>query len=65
MDRQRRADQDRDDRTVGRNWHHDYGDQERGPYYRDDDRYYESRPRSRVKICTEYENGDEFCRYRD
>jgi hypothetical protein len=26
MDRQRRADQDRDDRTVGRNWHRGYDD---------------------------------------
>ncbi|WP_339029118.1 hypothetical protein WI604_31205 [Bradyrhizobium symbiodeficiens] len=25
----------------------------------------EDRPRRRVKICFEYENGDEFCRYRD
>lgn len=27
--------------------------------YRDEDR-----PRSRVKICIEYENGDEYCRYK-
>ena len=25
----------------------------------------EDRPRRRVKICFEYENGDEYCRYRD
>ena len=25
----------------------------------------EDRPYRRVKICYEYENGDEFCRYRD
>jgi len=24
----------------------------------------EDRPRRRVKICVEYENGDEYCRYR-
>ena len=26
--------------------------------------YDEDRPRRRVKICVEYENGDEYCRYR-
>jgi hypothetical protein len=48
---------DSDHRTVGRNWRmqRDYG---RG-YYDED------RPRTRVKICTEYENGDEVCRYRN
>jgi hypothetical protein len=66
MDRARPMGQDRDDRTtVGRNWHRDYDTMERGPNYRDDDRYYEPRARRRVKICTEYENGDEFCHYRD
>ena len=46
-----------DHRTVGRNWR----------VQRDDARGYydEDRPRARVKICTEYENGDEFCRYRN
>jgi hypothetical protein len=50
-------DDDWDHRTVGRNWRmrRDYG---RG-YYDED------RPRTRVKICTEYENGDEVCRYRN
>jgi len=50
-------DDDSDHRTVGRNWRmqRDYG---RG-YYDED------RPRTRVKICTEYENGDEVCRYRN
>jgi len=47
---------DSDHRTVGRNWQ----------MQRDDGRGYdEDRPRARVKICTEYENGDEFCRYRN
>jgi hypothetical protein len=48
---------DSDHRTVGRNWRmqRDHG---RG-YYDED------RPRTRVKICTEYENGDEVCRYRN
>ena len=33
---------------------------------RRDDRDYddEDRPRRRVKICIEYENGDEYCRYK-
>jgi len=46
-----------DHRTVGRNWRmqRDYGR----------DHYDEDRPRTRVKICTEYENGDEVCRYRN
>jgi len=44
-------------RTVGRNWQ----------MQRDDERgYYDvDRPRTRVKICTVYENGDEICRYRN
>jgi len=48
---------DSDHRTVGPNWRmqRDYG---RG-YYDED------RPRTRVNICTEYENGDEICRYRN
>ena len=57
MGRMNDDDDDLDHRTVGRNWRmqRDYG---RG-YYDDD------RPRTRVKICTEYENGDEVCRYRN
>jgi hypothetical protein len=37
--------------------HADRDDDSRG--YFDDDR-----PRRRVKICVEYENGDEYCRYK-
>ena len=50
-------DDDWDNRTVGRNWRmrRDYGR----------DYYDENRPRTRVKICTEYENGDEVCRYKN
>jgi hypothetical protein len=50
-------DNDSDRRTVGRNWQ----------MQRDDERGYydQERPRPRVKICTVYENGDEFCRYRN
>jgi hypothetical protein len=50
-------DQDRDHRTVGRGWRMGRDNDERG--YRDDDR-----PRRQVKICFEYENGDEYCHYR-
>lgn len=48
---------DSDHRPVGRNWRmqRDYG----RSYYDED------RPRTRIKICTEYENGDEVCRYRN
>jgi hypothetical protein len=64
---------DRDDRTVGRNrrmdresdreWDHRDAYRDRG--YGDQDRNFdEQRGRRRVKICMEYENGDEYCRYR-
>jgi len=57
---------DRDDwdhRTVGRNWQMQRND---GRSYDDGRGYYdEERPRFRVKICREYENGDEVCRYRN
>jgi len=51
---------DMDHRTTGRSQR----------MQRDDDmdrrsRFDEDRPYRRVKICYEYENGDEFCRYRD
>jgi len=64
---------DRDDRTVGRNWRMDRGgdrewdrrDAYRDREYDDQDRGFdEQRGRRRVKICVEYENGDEYCRYR-
>ncbi|MGY3548967.1 MULTISPECIES: hypothetical protein [unclassified Bradyrhizobium] len=64
----RMMDQDEDHRTVGRNWRLDDNDMDRGRGYaeRNEGRYYyEARPRPRVKTCVEYENGDEFCRYRD
>jgi hypothetical protein len=33
---------------------------------RDSSRYYDDdRSRRRVKVCVEYENGDEYCRYRE
>jgi len=43
--------------AVGRKWR----------FQRDEEREYydEDRLRFRVKICREYENGDEVCRYRN
>lgn len=54
--------EDMDHRTTGGNWRMQRGDEDmdRRERYADEDR-----PRRRVKICFEYENGDEFCRYRD
>lgn len=67
MDRMRqqhmgRMMEDTDHRTTGGNWRmqRDDEDMDRRSRYRDEDR-----PRRRLKICFEYENGDEFCRYRD
>lgn len=66
----RMMDQDEDHQTTGRNWRRDDEDMDGGRRYgsvdRGEGRYYrEARPRPRVKTCIEYENGDEFCRYRD
>jgi hypothetical protein len=55
---------DSDHRTVGRNWRMQRGDDVRG-YYDGRGYYDEDRPRTRIKVCTEYENGDEVCRYRN
>ena len=49
---------DSDHRTVGRDWRARPDD----GYGKDS--YDEDRPRRRVKVCFEYENGDEYCRYR-
>ena len=27
--------------------------------------YHDDRPRRRIKVCVEYDNGDEYCRYRN
>jgi len=60
---------DWDHRKAGRDWRmrRDDEDADRDRAGRDDygRRYDEDRPRRRVKICFEYENGDEYCRYRD
>jgi len=68
----RMMDQDEDHRTTGRNWRRDNDDMDRGAEYgrRSEGRYEgsysrEIRPYARIKTCIEYENGDEFCRYRD
>jgi hypothetical protein len=52
---------DQDHRTTGRNWRMNREDDEHyGRGYQD-----EGRPWRRIKTCVEYENGDEYCRYRD
>ncbi|WP_156949101.1 MULTISPECIES: hypothetical protein [unclassified Bradyrhizobium] len=70
----RMMDQDEDHRTIGQNWRREDDDIDRGSGYaspgrgegRYEGRYHgEMRPYPRVKTCIEYENGDEFCRYRD
>jgi hypothetical protein len=58
MDSMRR-DMDSDHRTVGRGWRMRPDDERADRGYPDEDRL-----RRRVKVCFEYENGDEYCRYR-
>ena len=60
----RMMDEDREHRTVGRDWRARPDDRaDRDGYGRGS--YDEDRPRlRRVKVCFEYENGDEYCRYR-
>jgi hypothetical protein len=57
-------DMDGDRRTVGRNWRMRPDDDrtDRDGYGRGS--HDEDRPQRRVKVCFEYENGDEYCRYR-
>ena len=60
MDREREADRYNDRgryHPEGRGW--DRERRESRGYYEED------RSRRRVKICIEYENGDEYCRYRN
>jgi hypothetical protein len=63
-DRGRMMDRDSDHRTIGRGWRARPDDRaDRDGYGRGS--YDEDRPRlRRVKVCFEYENGDEYCRYR-
>jgi hypothetical protein len=60
---------DEDHRMVGRDWRtrRDDQDMERDRFYRRDRDYYDEdrRPWRRMKVCFEYENGDEYCRYRN
>ena len=57
----RESDKDRDRYSDRDN----RGGRDRADRGRDDSDYYdEDRPRRRVKICIEYENGDEYCRYK-
>lgn len=49
-----------DDRAEKDNRGPDRADRGRGY----GDAYDEDKPRGRVKICVEYEDGDEYCRYR-
>ena len=62
MHRDRETGRDRDmDRGRG-NRDDDYADRDRdNRRYSDEDR----RPRHRVKVCVEYQNGDEYCSYKD
>jgi hypothetical protein len=59
---------DREGRTVGRNWRMEHeSDRDHDGYRRDEYRdrdFDEGRGRRRIKICMEYENGDEYCHYR-
>jgi hypothetical protein len=57
---QRDRDWDRGRYGARRDRDEDYADRD------NDNRGYfdEDRPRRRVKICVEYENGDEYCRYK-
>lgn len=58
---------ERDDESMDRSMGHDWDHRKPGRDWRmrgDDDDDYADRPRRRVKICFEYENGDEYCRYR-
>jgi hypothetical protein len=56
---------DRDRDRGDRNWDRGRGDRDQDYADKDDRGYFDDdRPRRRVKICIEYDNGDEYCRYR-
>jgi hypothetical protein len=57
-------DDDHMDRSMGHDWDHRKPGRDWRMRDEDDDNDYIDRPRRRVKICFEYENGDEYCRYR-
>ena len=56
---QRDRDWDRGRRYAGREDRGGYAERDK-----DDRSFSEDQPRRRVKICVEYDNGDEYCRYR-
>ena len=63
MHRDREADRDRD---MDRGRYRERGDRDGDRRDRDSSRYFDDdRSRRRVKVCVEYENGDEYCRYRE
>ena len=65
MHRGREAGRDRD---MDRGRYSERGDRDRDRMERDRDSrgyYDDDRPRRRMKFCVEYENGEEYCRYRD
>jgi len=57
-DMDRMMGRDSDHRRPARDWRMHRDDDDERSYYGDD------RPRRRVKVCFEYENRDEYCRYR-
>src|ERR1700730_6508036 len=62
-DREAGRDRDKDRERYGERGDRDW---DRAGRDRDNRGYYDQdRPRRRVKICVEYENGDEYCRYRE
>ena len=63
MDRDRSMDRERS--TVGRNWRVRPDDDRADRDGYDRGYYHADRTRRRVKICFEYQDGDEYCRYRD
>jgi len=58
MQRDRDRDRGRYSTRGDRDWDYTDCDNDNRGYFDDD------RPRRRVKICFEYENGDEYCRYK-
>ena len=52
------------DKDRGRYGDRDNRGWDRADRNRDDRSYDEYLPRRRVKVCVEYDNGDEYCRYR-
>jgi hypothetical protein len=64
MHRDRDSDWDKDRGRYGERRDRDDRGWDRADRGRDYRGYDGDRPRRRVKVCVEYENGDEYCRYR-